>query len=216
MSKHISPPSPERFGLTTFADLLPARDPIPGEDPGSFKGFREGMMWSLTPFTPYECVVAENLVAIEWELLQHRRMRDAALRRTICVAIRDAVVARERARHYAALRAAWQEFIDKGGDEDDWEDPFDFDEGAAREIGDDLGARAVSADPDVQAEACAEIVALGIAPVELMSKAYAELGAPASRHDEKIQELERRRREVKRDYDALQKVRPLEAEVIDG
>ena len=38
------------------------------------------MMLELAPATPYECVIAENLVALEWEMLQHRRMRNACIR----------------------------------------------------------------------------------------------------------------------------------------
>ena len=80
MSQDLPSTPPTAFGLERFADLLPARDPIPGEDPGSFETFHAAMMASLVPFTPYECVIGENLVAIEWELAQHRRMRDAGLR----------------------------------------------------------------------------------------------------------------------------------------
>lgn len=59
-------PDPLRFNLASFAELLPARDPVIGEAPGSFGGFRQGMLQSLGPATPYECVIAENLVQIEW------------------------------------------------------------------------------------------------------------------------------------------------------
>ena len=208
MSKDLTPPSPERFGLTSFADLLPARDPILGEDPGSFRGFHQGLMRSLTPFTPYECVVAENLIAIEWELLQHRRMRDSNLRKVIHEAVRKAVIQREREKHNAALAAT--------GDEGARTTPYKFDEGAAQQMADALAARTVSPDPDVQAEACAEVVALGLQPVDLMSEAYVSPSAPARKHDIKIQDLERRRREVKRDYDALQKARPVEAEFVEA
>jgi hypothetical protein len=37
-----------------------------------------------------------------------------------------------------------------------------------------------------------------------------------TRHDLEIRDLEKRRREVKRDYDALQKNRPLDAPVLDA
>ena len=83
MPKNLTLPDPTRFGLERFADLLPARDHITGEDPGSFDGFHEGLMQSLAPLTPYEGVIAENLIAIEWELVQHRRMRDVGLRAII-------------------------------------------------------------------------------------------------------------------------------------
>jgi hypothetical protein len=36
-----------------------------------------------------------------------------------------------------------------------------------------------------------------------------------ARHDDKYQELERRRRDVKRDFDALQKARPIDAKIVE-
>lgn len=38
MPNDLTLPHPTRFGLERFADLLPARDHITGEDPGSFDG----------------------------------------------------------------------------------------------------------------------------------------------------------------------------------
>lgn len=39
MSNHLTPPDHAHFGLISFADLLPTKDHIMGEDPGSFDGF---------------------------------------------------------------------------------------------------------------------------------------------------------------------------------
>jgi len=39
--------------------------------------FHAGLTQSLAPATPYEAVLAESLISIEWELLQHRRMHEA-------------------------------------------------------------------------------------------------------------------------------------------
>src|SRR6056297_2140413 len=112
----ITPPT--AFGLKSFADLLPTRDPIPGEDPGSFQTFHAAMMASLGPATPHECVIAENLVAIEWELAQHRRMRDAGLRNIMRQAICNAVVRQKDAEHDAMLDAAWDRHVEAGGGEE--------------------------------------------------------------------------------------------------
>jgi len=207
----ITPPS--AFGLSSFAELLATRAPIPGEELGSFEAFHEGMMRSLTPFTPYEAVVAENLIAIEWDLYQQRRMRDAGLRSDLRKAVEKAAMNVERARHEAALDAAWEAFVEEHGNDDDWKEPFKFDEAAAEQRSEDLASRAVSHDPDVQAAAHAEIVGMGLSPLDLMSDVDRVHSGTAKRHDAKVQELERRRREVKRDYDALQKARPVEAEV---
>lgn len=206
--------SPTVLGLESFADLLPTRDPIPGEDPGSFETFHAAMMASLGPATPYECVIAENLVAIEWELAQHRRMRDAGLRDIISKAICKAVVRQKHAEHEAALDEDWERHVEDGGDEDDWE-PRRFDREAAEAAGEDLAVRAMSRDLDAQASAYDEVRALGMDPVDIMGEAYRSRNWSVTHHDGKLRELEGRRREVKRDFDALQRARPVEATVIE-
>ena len=106
------------------------------------------MMQSLAPVTPYEGVIAENLIAIEWELLQHRRMRDAGLRMIIRDHIRRAVIKREEAAFEAALEEAWEAHEEAGGTDDDWEEPFSFDKQAAKDMGDALADRAEPARPE--------------------------------------------------------------------
>jgi hypothetical protein len=202
-------PDPQRFNLESFATILPERQSMVGEDAGSWEAFHAGMRQSLNPGTPYEAVIAENLIAIEWELLQHRSMREAVLRKTVRNAIRIAV---ENAGGEAAVAKS-------------------------------LADRAVSSDTQVRERAYAEISELGMEPVELMGEAYRgtlrssappaftptdPLGhdlpaAPeqdltdgsADFHDEKIRQLERRRREVKRDYDQLRQSRPDEGAIIE-
>lgn len=216
MPNDLTPPQPARFNLKSFAKLLPDRYHIVGEDLESFDGFRDGMMQSLTPVTPYECVIAENLIAIEWELLQHRRMRDAGLHRIIRKYICDAVVARERAKYDVALDQHIKSHIDSGADEVDWVVPFPFDQKGAVKLGNALATKAESGWPDDVAAAETEIEALGLETVDLMAEAYRSSDRMVTRHDAKMQELERRRREVKRDFDALQKKRPQEPEIIEG
>ena len=216
MSKNIVPTDASQYNLTSFADLLPAREHIVGEDPGSFDGFREGMMRTLAAMTPYECVVAENLIAIEWEFLQQHRMRNTGLRKIIREAICDAVMARAKAQHEEALDEAWEAHVDAGGGEADWKSPFSFDKEAAMDAGLKLAEKAVSRDLNDVAAAAAEIESMGLALVEVMGEAYRSSGAEVVFHDNKVQQLERRRRDVKRDFDALQKTRPVDAEVIEG
>ncbi len=202
---------PARFNLTSFADLLPVRDHIIGEDPGSFDGFHAGVMHSLAPLTPYEGVIAENLIAIEWELLQHRRMRDASLRKIIRESILAAVVAREK----AAVDETWAMIRKAGGTQIDETKHIAFDQDGAETMGLELAQKATSRKPAEFAAACEEIDAMGLSVVELMGDAYRTDEWSVSKHEGKLQELERRRREVKRDFDGLQKVRPIEVEVIE-
>lgn len=227
MPKKTSPetqslPDPLRFNLASFAELLPSRDPIVGEDPGTFDGFRAGLFQSLGPATPYECVIAENLVLIEWELLQHRAMREACLLRSIRPAIAKAVRGQMRREHLQAMDEAWDEYVEQGGAEDDWEEPYKFDAEAADEAASKLVDQATSRDPQVQAAAYAEISQLGLSPLELLSEAYRgtlgesfQTDQSAEYHDAKIRELERRRREVKRDFDQLQQSRPDKGVIIE-
>ena len=216
MTTDLTPPDPARFDLASFADLLPSRAPIIGEDPGSFDGFHNGMMQSLLPMTPYEGVIAENLIAIEWELLQHRRMRDAGLRSVVRNHVSKAVVKREEAAHDAKLDEAWDAHKAEGGTEDDWENPFAFDREAAQAAGQTLAQNAVSRDPDTFHAACAEIEGMGLDVVELMSEAYVGYKTAVTKHEDKLPELERRRREVMRDFEALQKTRPVAGKIIEG
>lgn len=52
-------------------------------------------------------------------------------------------------------------------------------------------------------------------PVEIMGEAYRSRDWSVTHHDQKLRELEGRRREVKRDFDALQRARLVEATVIE-
>jgi hypothetical protein len=216
MTRQVQITPPQAFGLDSFAAILPRRDPIVGEDLGSFDGFHKGMMITLAPGTPYEYVVAENLIAIEWELLQHRRMRDAVLRGLISRAIERAVVNRRKTEYDAAISKPWEQHRAKGGTRHDWKPPFQFDEAAAKAAGMALARRAHSGNPEDRAVAYAEIAAHGCDPVDLLAEAHGSDDLELRRHEEKIEGLERRRREVKRDFDALKKARPLEAIVADA
>lgn len=216
MSKKLTLPDPGRFNLASFAEILPQRDPIIGEDPGSYETFHQGLMQSLAPTTPYECVIAENLIAIEWELLQRRHMREAAIRRHAHVAVTTAAGRQLLAAYQGEVDEKWESHEAAGGTEDDWEETDNFDEDTAWEAGDDLAERSVSTDTKIRSAAWEEIQNLGLDPVEVMSEAYTSREGEIQKHDAKVQELERRRREVRRDFDALQKTRPLEGTVIEG
>lgn len=212
----VSAPDPGRFNLTSFADILPRRDPIVGEDPGSFSMFHAGMTQSLAPATPYECVVAESLICIEWELLQLRRMRDAALRETIREQICEAFVIAHETIHQHFLTQNLEDHLSGGGTKEDWEPPEDFDADAAEEAGQDLATRASSHDPQVQAEAYEEIEALGITPLDLMLMAYHGERDSLDDQDARIRDREQRRHEMMRDFDRLQSARRIASAVEDA
>lgn len=215
MANHLAKPNPADFGFTTFASLIGKRDPIPGEADLPFDVFHDQLVSALKPRTAYEAVIVESLIAIEWELLQHRRMRDVTLRSMTRDAICAAVVDREDAAWEENSDAEYEAWINAGNAEADFEHG-EFDQEAAEELGDDLAHRIVDADADVRSKADQELVELGLSALQIMGNAYRSHDRGVTHHDDKIQELERRRRLVKADLDALQKARPVDVEVIEG
>lgn len=208
----LTPPDPARFGFASFIELLPGRGSMPGPSADAFPAFESALLRSLAPATPYEAVIAENLIAIEWELLQHRRMRDRAVASRVEEKIVEAGVEACKARHEADLDRAWDAWIADGNAEDDFEE-WPFDSPAATREATDLAARAVARDPETVAAAETEIAALGMDLLALLAAVHPAQGQAGRYHDQKIAELEGRRREVKRDLDALQAARPIEGVV---
>lgn len=211
---------PHRFGLSSFAELLAPRDPIIGENPETYEAIHAGLLASLAPTTPYECLIAENLVAIEWELLQHRKMRDDFLRQKVLKGVFKAVVDVKEQAHDQAINDAYRAYIENGGKRDDWEDPFEFDRIGSQELARSLTDQAMSLDLATRADAAKELEAIGINLTEITNAAYftgpIAYDGPVGDHEQAMINLEKRRREVLRDYDHLQKLRPIEAEVIEA
>ena len=79
----------------------------------------------------------------------------------------------------------------------------------------DLAARAMSRDPEEQEQAYQKLAEIGLDPIDLMDYAFLAKSAAVERHEQQIESFERRRRDVKRDYDALQKSRAVEAQTVD-
>lgn len=220
MPKDLKSTDPKRFGLTSFADLLAPQSSIPGQDPDTFEAVREGIFASLAPTTPYECLLAENLVSIDWELLQHRRMRDDLLRQEVFEGVSKSIVAFEKKKHDAERDKAWARHVESGGTEEDWVAPSEFESAAAQKLASDLVSQAQSSDAANRKQAQSAIQSMGINLTDILSCAYLgnSNGSTTSiaRHADEIVALEKRRREVLRDFGAILEIRPIEAEVIEG
>ncbi|EDM69890.1 hypothetical protein RAZWK3B_00035 [Roseobacter sp. AzwK-3b] len=194
---------PEDFDLEAFTKLLFKYVPPVGEDMYQYNAFRAGVIDSLQPASAYEQILAERVVALEWELHQHRAMRDACLRRYTMEAVMEA--------HMAAARAKWEEetrvLKEKHG-----RDRGEYNEESAVEQAKRFALYSVAVVPDLRADTAREIQKLGMEPIELASRAYRATSTGASYHEAEIKELERRVRDAKRDYDALVKTRPVTIE----
>lgn len=205
MTEISSVPSPEPYGLVSFADVLLSRDPIIGEAPGAFEFFHAEMLKVFRPKHPYACVLVENLIDIEWEIVQQRHMRDASLRQVIYTLIRDALFKLRQLEHENEEHRLREEHLEAGGSEYSFQ-PTDFDSDGAQLFGHYLAERAMSRDRAVRDAALAELVKLGLKPIDVMSEAHAGGSPKVVHHDSKARSLEDRRREVKRDFEAAQKM----------
>ena len=204
-SKEITRPA--AFGLQSFAEIFARPEPVIGEWPRHFERFRAELMEDLAPRTPYECVMAEKLVELEWEIVRHRFMREAGLNRIVRNAIVAAVVAKERAEYDRDVERSQDRWSAAGRDPDDRENAMLWDEELERAKGQALAAEAASRDPSVQIEAYRKIAELGMDPMDLLGEAYRSDGGRIAQHDERIRSLERRAREAKYDLERLQDAR---------
>jgi len=205
-------PDPERFGLTSFLDLLPKREQMPAQASQDFEEFRLQLLRALLPGTAYECVTADNLIALEWELQQHRRMRDRCYVNNVREKVVEAYIAFRRDAHEAELDKEYDDWIDAGHAENDFVNRL-FDKKAARRAGEALALRAVDPNPETALKAENEIAGLGMDLLSVLANVFATWNSHAGYHDRKIAELEKRKRDVKRDLDALRSLRP--AEIIE-
>lgn len=213
MATKLKNREPAEFGLKRFSDLLSSRSALPAEELGNFEALRSGIISSLAPLTPYECVIAESLVTIEWELLQRRRMREVSMKKQIRENFMAAAITKAEATHDAAVDEErdrhWQAFVEDGGSEDEWQDPHPFDNEREWERISVIFDATTCTDPARREDALKAVEDMGLSLEEVIAHAYADAEGDAPRHDAKVQELERRRREVLRDYEAIQRARPI-------
>jgi hypothetical protein len=153
---------------------------FPGEDPDTYEGLREALLHDLVPRSPYERLLAENLITLEWEAIRHRRLRDDLIR----AKARDlAIGAFETGKAQVLTRASGEATA--------------------------LGFALVGSDPERAAEATLTLVDKhDLTPGEIMAKAYSQVSLQVEVHEKKLAELEKRRQRLKEEYDRLRAVRP--------
>jgi hypothetical protein len=163
---------------------------LPDEDPETYGALRDALILNLIPVTPYERILAEQLVTLEWESLRHRRLRDALL----MAEYRDQSV------------GAFQEGV-----------VGRFDGLLENESAKNLAYDLVSTNINRHTRAMQALEAAQITPTEILAKAYKSLFKELEMHERHIAEIEVRRRKLRDDYDRLKTTRALpvqEAEVV--
>jgi hypothetical protein len=174
---------------------------LPDEDPATFEEFRDALLEELAPRSAYQKCVAMNLVGIEWDIGRNRRLLAAALR--------DAF--RRHAASVAERELAGRAYLPSdaaGGTGDASEDVYDEDYAQcyAEMFASDL--------TDRKPKALAELAQTGVSRSEIAAAAQLYRATTVAYHEDRIAELERRRRALLADYETL-KSRRLAADAIE-
>jgi len=178
-------------------ELLPKIMLFPGEDQTTYNGLHAAFMSDLSPITPYETVIVENIVTLEWEAMRHRRIRDDLIRLEY--------------RKYAAEVFMTQEVKTPLFDE---ESP-----GATKFVKGLMGS-----DQALRTECLETLEEIGINEGEILAKAYEAAGKSVEIHERILAELEVRCRRLRKDHDRLRaalaipviKPETIDAEVVDA
>ena len=184
MSKKLAKTPSDEAHAELLQHFLPTQL-LPDEDPETHRVLRDALFLNLMPATPYERILAEQLVTLEWEALRHRRLRDSLL------------MAEFRDQSMGVFKEG------KVGRVSDFYRTQDIKDKAF-----DL----VSTNKNKRTKAMQALEAAQIAPSEILAKAYKALARPLETHECHIAEIEVRRRKLRDDYDRLKTTRALPVE----
>ena len=213
MAQDLNPTPGGDFGSLAINDLLPERPALIGEFSPAYEAFREATIADLAPMTKYEFLLAQQLVDLNWSILQAKVSADVELSKgaenfakiKLTRAIED-----ECDEEYDRL---YEAFVENGGDEDGFEDPIDWD-GIAPRV-DDIVAGLKSRDPGERESATAKAIALGVDPRLVLSSQLLN-NSGYRRHSEKLPDLEKRARLLSAEYREVQKSRPIDVVPLSG
>lgn len=205
-----TPTEAAEYGLASFLDLLPQRTPLLGQCATSYERFKLAHLRDLHPTTALQTTVAENLIANEWDLQQLRRMLDRETAHRLASSIKKAAYLALQQAHEDKQHAEFHKWVSAGNDPDEWEgEPFDESDATAGAL--ELARQARSTDPDELAKLDAKLSAMEVDVVYLMAQVNIHVSLAAQNLGIQIRNLEKRRREIKAEFDALQKASPVRA-----
>ena len=184
MSKKLAKTPSDKAHAELLQHFLPTQL-LPDEDPETHRALSDAIFLNLMPGTPYERILAEQLVTLEWEALRHRRLRDSLL------------MAEFRDQSMGVFKEG------KVGRVSDFYRTQDIKDKAF-----DL----VSGNKNKRTKAMQALEAAEITPSEILAKAYKELAGSLDLHERHIAEIEVRRRKLRDDYDRLKTTRALPVE----
>jgi len=213
MTHDLNPTPNGNFGSLALHDLLPERPALIGEFSPAYEAFRGATITDLAPMTKYEFLLAQQLVDLNWSILQAKVSADVELSRgaeNLAKIKLTKALENECDEEYDRL---YEAFVENGGDEDGFEDPIDWD-GIAPRV-DSIVVGLKSRDLEQREAAEAEAIALGVDP-RLVLSAQLLNNSGYRHHSEKLHDLEKRARLLSAEYREVQKSRPIDVVPVLG
>jgi hypothetical protein len=181
---HIS--SPEELLRAICAPAV-----LPDENADSFEYLRKALFQDLEPKSPYEQLLAEQMVALEWDAVRYRRLRDNLLKIEFRELSKGAFARGAIGRVHSTLET-------------------EKSKAHVRDL--------VAQDSDRRQSALTFLADFEITPSEIMAKAYQHVAKDLEVFERQIAETETRRRKLREDYDRVRGARAKkveDAEVIE-
>jgi N12 class adenine-specific DNA methylase len=194
-------------------DLLPERPAIIGEFSPAYEAFRVATLSDLAPVTQYEFLQAQQLVDLNWSILQLKASSDVELSTSMERNMGRLIDNKLEGNAESESRRQLNEYLEAGGDEDEFEDNVNWDGMDAQRDG--IVERLKASDLDLRGQAFVEANALGVDP-RLVLSAQLLKNVNYRRHIDKLPDLERRARLLSAEYREIQKARPIEVVSVSG
>ena len=188
-------------------DLLPERPAIIGEFSPAYEAFRVATLSDLAPVTQYEFLQAQQLVDLNWSILQLKASSDVELSTSMERNMGRLIDNKLEGNAESESRRQLNQYLEAGGDEDEFEDNVDWDGMDAQRDGIVDGLK--SSDAALRGQAFVEANALGVDP-RLVLSAQLLKNVNYRRHIDKLPDLEKRARLLSAEYREIQKARPIE------
>lgn len=194
-------------------NLLLERPAIIGEFSPAYEAFRVATLSDLAPVTQYEFLQAQQLVDLNWSILQLKASSEVELSKSMERNMGRLIDNKLENNAESESRQQLNQYLEAGGDENEFEDNIDWDGMDAQRDGIVEGLK--STDPDLCGQAVVEANALGVDP-RLVLSAQLLNNVNYRRHIEKLPDLEKRARLLSAEYREIQKARPIEVVPVSG
>ena len=213
MSHSKNPTILTELDSISINNLLPERPAIIGEFSSAYEAFRAATLSDLAPVTQYEFLQAQQLVDLNWSILQLKASSDVELSTSMERNMGRLIDNKLEGNAESESRRQLNQYLEAGGDEDEFEDNVDWDGMDAQRDGIVEGLQ--STDPDRRGQAFVEANALGVDP-RLVLSAQLLKNVNYRRHIDKLPDLEKRARLLSAEYREIQKARPIEVVSVSG